>query len=282
MGKHIKKEHGGKEANDQSKSASTVEKISVPNFRNTPKPKEKPKSSTLTFSHGDEESSEALDSSQRRKTLIRAGAFITTIVFVSFVIYIVLSMILEAQSPKEVETPAKEGAIIMETDDGKVGVASQGNFMIPIARDSGFDLRNIVPDEPKNVGFIGQTITNNFSNMALSFGGGYTIDNANNCTLESGTDFCFVSELKKNDVSVAQIYALSNVFQTKFFTTVENVNQVNIPGFTLAANGQALVSGESKNTLFLTNPDGLTFVVVFDENSAINEVAENISYAPQA
>lgn len=261
------------------------EKITVPDFRNVKKKtlkKDNSNDNAIDLSYiKDDDETKAIDSFYRKNTIMRWASFIVVGGLVVFIVYIVVSMFIAAQTPPNQVVDEPQDSIVIDTNDGTVGVASQGNFMIPLANSENFDYENIVVNESKVVNFAGQSIVNSMNVLGLSFGNGYTIDNTNTCALEKSTDVCFVAELKKEDRNIANIYALSNVFQTKFFTIVENVQKISIPGFEIAANGQSAIAGnEPSNTLFLVNSDGLTYVIVFNDNNAINDVTANLSYLP--
>lgn len=275
----------GDEKNSREIKEVPEEKIAVPDFRKVKKTalkSEDSSDSVLDFSHiKDDDETKALDAFYRRNTIVRWLSFIGVGAIIVFIVYIVVSMFIAAQTPPTPIVDEPKDSIVIDTDDGTVGVASQGNFMIPLANSEGFDYENVVVNQDKVINFAGQSIVNSMNVLGLSFGNGYIIDNTNVCSLEKSTDVCFIAELKKEDRNIANIYALSNVFQTKFFTIVENIQKISIPGFEISASGQSAITGnEPSNTLFLVNSDGLTYVIVFNDNNAINDVTAHISYLP--
>lgn len=205
-----------------------------------------------------------------------AAAIVTAVAIIAVLIFVVLQL----NQPEPVDTPAiSEEQVEDPGFFGATGVADTGNFISKLASENGFNIDGINYN-PKQVVTENNTVRNSSSPRVLSFSAPtFTLEHTNNCTFETRNDFCYAAELHQDGNLVGNVYAFSNLLETKFFAENGNVSAVPVPGAEFSYAGQVKVSGKTENAAFVLDENGSGYAIVVHENGDINKlVSQGIGY----
>lgn len=205
-----------------------------------------------------------------------AAAIITAVAIIAGLIFIVFQL----NQPEPVDTPAiSEEQVEDPGFFGATGVADTGNFISKLASENGFNVDGINYN-PKQVVTENNTVRNSSSPRVLSFSAPtFTLEHPNNCIFDTRNDFCYAAELHQDGNLVGNVYAFSNLLETKFFAENGNVSAVPVPGAEFSYAGQVRISGKVENAAFILDENGSGYAIVVHENGDINKlVSQGIGY----
>lgn len=178
-------------------------------------------------------------------------------------------------SSNEITTMQKEPR--KKSELGTSGVASQGSAIKDMAEDKNIDLSHINHDI-KMINVDNDKIVSSITPLSLYINNPLKIINSTTeCVLEGENSFCYVGEIESENKKIATILAFSDIFNTKFFSLLTEVEHINV-GTSPMSFVSKLDNSEGNDGIFITDLNGTGFVIIMENSEKVDNIIADINY----
>lgn len=161
---------------------------------------------------------------------------------------------------------------------GTSGVASQGNTIKEMAEEKGIDLSQINHDT-KTVNVDNNKIVSSVTPLSITINEpAKLINGTGECSLDGEYSFCYISEVEVDKKKVATILAFSDIFNTKFFSVLTEVEHINI-GASPMSFVSKLDNSEGNDAIFVSDLNGTGFVFLMEPGENADSIIADIEYS---